>query len=57
MKVIQEIMLSNFDAWGDAIETVDEILLADKEQEFDNLINEIYPLVAHLGKSNELVVV
>ena len=43
MKVIHDIMLSNFDAWGGATGTVDKILDANKENEFDDLINEIYP--------------
>jgi len=35
--------LSNFDAWSGAVETKERIIKEGKEDEFDNLINELYP--------------
>ena len=43
MKVYSEITLRNFDAWSGAVDTKNAILEADKGEEFDQLIEELYP--------------
>lgn len=44
MKVINEdCTLINFDAWSGAKDTKQVILDNDKENEFDSLIDELYP--------------
>lgn len=43
MLVHTETTLRNFDAWSGAKETKQTILDADKEDEFDSLIEELYP--------------
>lgn len=35
--------LENFDAWSGAVDTKQAIIEAGKEEEFDNLIEELYP--------------
>jgi hypothetical protein len=43
MKVYQEISIRNFEAWSGAIATKDLIIKNNKEDEFDALIEELYP--------------
>ena len=43
MKVYQEISIRNFEAWSGAIATKDLIIENNKEDEFDALIEELYP--------------
>lgn len=43
MKVYSEITLRNFNAWSGAVDTKNAILEADKGEEFDQLIEELYP--------------
>ena len=43
MKVYSEISISNFDAWSGAIATKELIIKHNKEDEFDALIEELYP--------------
>jgi hypothetical protein len=43
MKVHSETTLRNFNAWSGAIETKQAILDANKEDEFEQLIDELYP--------------
>jgi hypothetical protein len=43
MKTYNETNLVNFDAWSGAIETKNAIIDAGKENDFDNLIEELYP--------------
>lgn len=44
MKIINDDMtLANFDAWSGAIDTKETILNAGKGDEFDSLIEELYP--------------
>ena len=44
MKTINEDQtLQDFNAWSGAISTKETILENDKEQEFENLIDELYP--------------
>jgi len=35
--------LVNFDAWSGAIETKNDIINANKSEEFDQLIDDLYP--------------
>ena len=43
MKTYNETTLANFDAWSGAVDTKQTILDNNKEDEFDCLINELYP--------------
>ena len=43
MKVINETSLVNFDAWCGAIDTKNTIIDNFKSDEFDSLIEELYP--------------
>ena len=43
MKVHTEISLVNFDAWSGAKETKETIIDNDKENDFESLIEELYP--------------
>lgn len=43
MKIISEIGIADFKAWSGAVETKQAIIDADKEAEFDALIEELYP--------------
>jgi hypothetical protein len=43
MKIIQEIGISNFNAWSGAVETKQTIIDNNKENDFDSLIEELYP--------------
>ncbi len=43
MKITTETTLRNFDAWSGAVETKDAIIEAGKDEEFDAMIEELYP--------------
>ena len=43
MKVYQEIGIRDFEAWSGAVATKDLIIEHGKEDEFDALIEELYP--------------
>lgn len=43
MKVYNEMSIRNFEAWSGAIATKDLIIENNKEDEFDALIEELYP--------------
>ena len=43
MKVYQEIGIRDFEAWSGAVATKDLIIENNKEDEFDALIEELYP--------------
>jgi hypothetical protein len=43
MKVYRELSISNFDAWSGAVSTKQTIIENDKENDFDSLIEELYP--------------
>ena len=43
MKVVSEISLINFDAWSGAKDTKQTIIDNNKIEEFDSLIEELYP--------------
>ena len=41
--IIEDCTLENFEAWSGAVFTKDKIIEADKESEFNSLIEELYP--------------
>ena len=43
MKIYSETSISEFEAWSGAVETQNRIIEENKEQEFDSLIEELYP--------------
>lgn len=43
MKIIKEMGLENFEAWSGAIDTKNIIIEANKCDEFEHLIEELYP--------------
>lgn len=43
MKIISEISITKFKAWSGAQETQQRIIDEDKENEFDAIIDELYP--------------
>ena len=43
MKIIKVMGLENFEAWSGAIDTKNIIIEANKAEEFDYLIEELYP--------------
>jgi hypothetical protein len=43
MKVFSDISLIHHDAWSGAVETKQAIIDADKVDEFDSMIEELYP--------------
>jgi hypothetical protein len=43
MKITNDTTLKNFETWSGATETKEAILNAGKGDEFDNLIEELYP--------------
>lgn len=43
MKIIQEIGIRDFKAWSGAIDTQNRIIECDKCNEFDSLIEDLYP--------------
>ena len=52
MKIISEISLKDFDAWGGAVETKERIIKEGKEEEFEELIEELcykYPTATEIN--------
>ena len=43
MKVYEELNLKDFNAWSGAVETKNKIIENNKEEEFEELIEEMYP--------------
>ena len=43
MKIYSETSISEFKAWSGAVETQDKIINEDKAEQFDNIIEELYP--------------
>ena len=43
MKIIPETTLKNFRAWAGAVETQEKIIDAGKADEFDQMMEELYP--------------
>ena len=55
MKVFKEISINNFEAWSGAVETQRIIIDNDKENEFEQLIEELYPDGIDETKLNDLL--
>lgn len=55
MQVHSETTLRNFQAWSGAVETKQAILDADKEDEFEQLIEELYPEGIDETKLNDIL--
>ena len=55
MKVYQEISIRDFEAWSGAVDTYDKIIANDKEEEFDSLIEELYPDGIEETRLNDLL--
>lgn len=55
MKIISEQSVSEFNAWSGAKETQQIIIDNDKENDFDLLIEEIYPEGLTDGQLNDLL--
>ena len=43
MKVYQEISFEDFDAWSGAVDTKEKIIDAEKAEEFEALVEELFP--------------
>ena len=43
MKIYNETSISDFEAWSGAVETQDKIINENKENDFDNMIEDLYP--------------
>ena len=43
MKVYQEISFKDFDAWSGAVDTKEKIVDAGKAEEFEALVEELFP--------------
>ena len=43
MKITMELSIKDFNAWSGAVDTKKKIISADKTDEFDELIEELYP--------------
>ena len=43
MKIYSEMSIRDFEVWSGAIDTKNKIIANDKEDEFDALIEELYP--------------
>lgn len=43
MKIYREFTLESFEAWSGAVDTKNTIIDAGKENEFDSLVEEIFP--------------
>ena len=56
MKITMELSLENFHAWsGTAIDTKKKIIDAGREEEFDKLIDELYPEGISITALNDLL--
>ena len=56
IKIVDEINLSDFDAWGQAVDVKNRILDEGKEDEFENYVNELYPDGISQTSLNDLLV-
>lgn len=43
MRVYQEISFEDFDAWSGAVDTKEKIIDAEKAEEFEALVEELFP--------------
>ena len=55
MKVYEELNLKDFQAWSGATETKNIIIQAGREEEFEELIEELYPNGLSATELNDLL--
>lgn len=55
MKITSETNLSGFQAWSGAVDTQNRIIECDKEAEFEQLIEELYPEGIDETKLNDIL--
>ena len=55
MKITMELSLKDFNAWSGAVDTKNMIIDNDKVEEFDDLINELYPEGIDATQLNDLL--
>ena len=55
MKVYCEISIRDFEPWSGACDTYDLIIINNKEEEFDALIEELYPDGIEETRLNDLL--
>ena len=55
MKVYKELNLKDFESWSGATETKNIIIQAGKEQEFEELIEELFPNGVSATELNDLL--
>ena len=55
MKVYEELNLKDFESWSGATETKNIIIQADKEQDFEELIEELFPNGVSATELNDLL--
>ena len=55
MKITNDISLTEFKAWSGAVDTKQTIIDNNKVEEFDSLINELYPDGILEGQLNDLL--
>ena len=55
MKVYEELNLKDFKAWSGAVETKERIISEGKEQEFEELIEELFPNGVSATELNDLL--
>ena len=55
MKIFKEESISDFEAWSGAKETQQRIIDENKEDEFDQLIEELYPVGIDETQLNDIL--
>ena len=55
MKIYQEMGIRDFEAWSGAVDTYDKIIGNNKEDEFDAMIEELYPEGIEEAELNDLL--
>lgn len=55
MKTTNETTLKNFNAWSGAVDTKEKIIEEGKTEQFDQLIEELYPLGIDEYQLNDLL--
>ena len=55
MQITKDITLRNFEAWSGAVDTKQTIIDAGKADEFDSLIEELYPDGLDETKLNDIL--
>ena len=55
MKVYEELSLKDFESWSGATETKNKIIQEGKEEEFEELIEELFPNGVSATELNDLL--